>query len=96
VAYEFGLTSTYGRGDDSNMQHVYWITKRGKFYGFVKSPETLRPGEIQDILEYEVEGNITNSFLRGGFQSHKITIRIDQQHIDEIKSIVRTVPGFTD
>jgi hypothetical protein len=69
--------------DDSNLQRVYWIAKRGKFHGFAKSPDTLTPGEIQEILEYEVVGTVKNAFLRGGFQAHTIAIHIDQ-HIDQI------------
>jgi hypothetical protein len=78
--------------DDSNSERVYWVAKRGKFHGFTKSPDTIKPGEIGEIVEYEVVGVVKDAFLRGGF-AHTIVIHIDQSHIDQIKAITGTVPG---
>jgi hypothetical protein len=79
-----------------DFEHVYWVAKRGKFHGFAKSPETMKPGEIGEIVEYEVVGIVKDSFLRGGFQAHTIVVQIDPSHIEQIKAIVRTLPNFTE
>jgi hypothetical protein len=68
--------------------------KWGKFHSFAKSPETMKPSEIGEIVEYEVVGIVKpDSFLRGGFQAHTIVVEIDPSHIDRIKAIVRTLPS---
>jgi hypothetical protein len=48
---------------------MYWVAKRGKFHNFAKSPETMKPGEIGEIVEYEVVGIVKDSFLRRGFHT---------------------------
>jgi hypothetical protein len=76
-----------------DFERVYWVVKRGKFRGFAKSPETMKPGEIGEIVEYEVVGIVKDSFLHRGFQAHMIVVQIDSSHIEQIKAIVRTLPS---
>jgi hypothetical protein len=76
-----------------DFERVYWVAKRGKVHGFTKSPETMKPGEIGEIVEYKVVGIVKDSFLHRGFQARTIVVQIDLSHIEQIKAIVRTLPS---
>jgi hypothetical protein len=74
------------------------MRKRGKFHAFAKPPESVKAGETQEIVEREVIGRVTKSFLHAGL-AHTLTTEMEEPaHIDEIKAIVRLVPepNFTD
>jgi hypothetical protein len=75
-----------------DFERVYWVAKRGKFHSFTKSPETMKPGEIGEIVEYVVVGIVKDSFSCGGFQAHTIVVQIDCLILNKLKQSFERYP----
>ena len=71
-----------------------WVSNKGRFHAFDPRPSDATDDDTQDVIEFEVVGNLTRAFLQAGAKSHTISVDIGHNEINGIKSIVRTVPNF--
>jgi hypothetical protein len=65
-----------------------------QYYRFAKSPVAVKVGEVQDVKEYTVKGEVRKMFLWGGYDSYTLDVAMNDTDIQQIKRIVATVPSF--
>ena len=68
-----------------------WKRKGNIFYPFLPMQDE---NEKRNVMELNMEGTVIKSFLRPGALSHTIIIDANKKDIDELKSLIKTVPGF--
>ena len=73
---------------------VNWVASRGKYYGFKKLAGLSGDNDVEEVIEYSTIGVVKKAFLQAEAMSHAIFVDIDQQEVDRIKGIVKTVPNF--
>src|SRR5436190_519247 len=69
--------------------NVSWQRAKAIFYPF--HPDGAEEG---DMIESAVTGMVVDAFLSGRVKSHTVSIKVDQDFVEGVKKLVRTVPGF--
>ena len=52
--------------------------------------------ETVDVIEREITGTLTASFLNAGALSHTVKLKIDVHDIERVEDLVKTSPDFLD
>ena len=67
-----------------------WRKKGARYYAFSAQDEQGRRG----VIERTLKGTVTNSYLRAGALSHTVSVDVDAQDLEDLKSLIKTAPGF--
>ena len=67
-----------------------WKRKGGRFYAFSKADGNGK----HSVMELNMTGTVVNCFLRAGALSHTLIIEVNEENIDALKGLIRTVPEF--
>ena len=73
-----------------------WVVTNRRPHPCTTEIATEDGAEIRTAVLFDVEGTVTDSYLRADAFSHSISIRLSLAAMDEIKRIVRTAPGHND
>ena len=69
--------------------NVSWQWVKAIFYPF--HPDGVEEG---DMIESAVMGMVVDAFLSKRVMSHTLSINVEQDFIDGVKTFVQTTPGF--
>jgi hypothetical protein len=87
---EVDETSSNQAGLSLSSDDVSWQRVKGTFYPFhVDGTE-----EEGEMVELAVTGTVVDAFLSSMAKSHTVSIKVEQNFIDGIKRLAKSVPGF--
>jgi len=71
----------------------HWIDNHAIRYPF---PIAGDSNEAIDVIEYQITGTLTSSFLNADAKSHTVKLTIDDGDIQRIEALVKTSPDFVE
>ena len=70
-----------------------WKRKGNIFYAFSTAQDE---NNKRNVIELNMQDVVVKSFLRAGALSHTVVIDTNKKDIEELKSLIKTVPGFNE
>ena len=75
---------------DATKEKPMWRKKGARYYAFSGQDEHGRRG----VVERTLKGTVTNSYLRAGALSHTVSVEVEAEDLEDLKSLIKTAPEF--